>query len=326
MSTAVVSSSSAAAPIPVVVVGVGHLGKIHARIYAELPEARLVGVVDTDAASARAVGEKFNVRHATSVEPFLAEASAFSVVVPTKYHHVVTRPLLEAGKHVLLEKPMALNLEQARELHALSGARNAIMQIGHVERFNPAVLGARALVKDPRFMEVHRLGPFPERATDVGVTLDLMIHDIDLCLSLVGKPVVDVRATGAKLLTAYEDIANARLEFEGGCVANLTASRLTLSRMRKLRLFQPDAYISMDCLKQSYAVFEKKVPEPKSLKDIQMKRPRVKKGEPLKEELRHFLGCVAAGRAPTVGAKEGADALAVALRIVEQIQRGGNFV
>lgn len=308
------------------VVGVGHLGQHHARIYSETPGAALVGVVDAKEKQAAAVGEKLGVPWSTDPQTFVDKVQAVSVVVPTQYHYDVTRPLLQAGKHVLLEKPMALNLEQARELYSLSAQQHAILQIGHVERFNPAVLAAKGHVRNPRFIEVHRLGPFPERATDVGVTLDLMIHDIDLILSLVGSPVTDIRAMGARLLTQYEDIANARLEFANGCVANVTASRLTLSRTRKLRLFQSDAYISMDCLKQTFAVFEKKVEFPQTLKDIQMKRPRVKRGEPLRNELEHFLACVSAGRAPTVGPKEGADALAVALQIVERIRLGGNFV
>jgi predicted dehydrogenase len=316
---------SAGDRIPVVVMGVGHLGRHHARIYSELPQARLLGVVDVNESNARAHGEKLGVPWATSPERFMAEARAFSVVVPTEFHHKTTAPLLAAGKHVLLEKPMTRTLEEAQELYALAQKHNVILQVGHVERFNPAVLAAKSHVKDPKFIEVHRLGPFPDRATDVGVTLDLMIHDIDLILSLVDAPVTDVRAMGAKVLTRHEDLANARLEFANGCVANVTASRLSLTRMRKLRLFQGDAYISMDCLKQTFAVFSKKTEFPTSLKDIQMKRPRVKRGEPLKNELEHFLGCVAAGRAPTVGPKQGMDAVAVALQIVEKIRASPGF-
>jgi len=308
------------APIPVVVVGVGHLGRHHARIYTEIPDAKLIGVVDSNEVNARTHGEKLGVPWDTRVDRFLPHARAFSVVVPTEHHFKVTMPLLDAGKHVLVEKPMAINLEEARGMHARAAEKNAVLQIGHVERFNGAMLGARESVKNPRFIEVHRLGPFPERATDVGVVLDLMIHDIDLILSLVRSPVTDVRGMGARVITKYEDIANARLEFANGCVANITASRLTLSRMRKLRIFQSDAYISVDCLKQTYAVFQKKVDFPTSLKDIQMKRPRVKKVEPLKLELEHFIQCVLQGRAPVVGPKEGLDALSVALEIARKIE------
>ncbi|MEW5850673.1 MAG: Gfo/Idh/MocA family oxidoreductase [Myxococcota bacterium] len=312
-------------PIPAVVIGVGHLGKHHARIYKELPDSRLVGVVDASEDTARTIGKQLDVPWATSPQQFMDQAAAFSVVVPTVHHFDVARPLLDAGKHVLIEKPMVLNLEQARELHRLSAERNLILQVGHIERFNSAILAAKEHVKDPRFIEVHRLGPFPERATDVGVTLDLMIHDIDIILSLVNSPVTDIRAMGARVITRHEDIANARLEFANGCVANLTASRLTMSRMRKIRIFQGDSYISIDYAKQSFAVFQKKVEFPKSLKDIALKRPRVAKGESLKREISHFLQCIRSGREPVVGPKEGADALAVALQIVQKIHESGGL-
>jgi predicted dehydrogenase len=307
------------------VIGVGHLGKHHARILKELPNSRLVGVVDTNEDNARAVAKAQDVPWSTDPATFMDQVQAASIVVPTKAHFDVCRPFLEAGKHVLLEKPMTLNLDQARELHRLASQKELILQVGHIERFNGAMLGAKEFIRNPRFIEAHRLGPFPERATDVGVTLDLMIHDIDLILSVVQSPVTDVRAMGAAVVTKHEDIANARLEFANGCVANVTASRLSLSRMRKFRVFQSDAYVTIDNAKQSFAIFQKKVEFPTSLRDIQMKRPRVKKGEPLKRELEHFLRCIELGRAPVVGPKEGMDALAVALQVVEKVHLSGGI-
>lgn len=236
--------------IPVGVIGVGYLGRHHARLYAELSGARLVGVVDVDAARAREVAAATGSRAFTDYRELLPQVQAVSVVVPTSAHHDVTVACLKAGLDVLLEKPITVTLEEADRLIALADAAKRIIQIGHLERFNGAVRALVTRLAAPRFIESHRLGPFVGRGTDVHVILDLMIHDLDIILSLVRSPITEIRAVGVPVLTPNIDIANARLEFADGCVANITASRVSKDPMRKLRIFQPDAYFSLDYQKQ----------------------------------------------------------------------------
>ena len=296
------------------IIGVGHLGKIHARICAEMPQVELVGVVDVNEATAREVAEKHNTRHFTRVEDALEAIDAAHVVVPTDKHFAVTKILLEAGKHVLLEKPITATVAEADELLALARRHDRVLQVGHVERFNPAIIGIQKILTQPIFIEVHRLAPFNPRGTEVGVVLDLMIHDLDIILHLVQSPVERVDAVGIPVLTDKEDIANARLSFANGCVANVTASRVSAERMRKIRFFQSDAYISLDYMAQNAKLFRR---EGWQILDEQI---NFAGAQPLQSEIQSFVDCVIKGERPVVSGEAGRNALDVAMRVTQAIQ------
>ncbi len=238
-------------PVRVAVVGAGYLGRFHAQKYAALDGAELVAVVDRIPGRAEAVAKECGCEAVTDVGEVLDRIDAASVVVPTSLHHEVARPLLLAGKHILLEKPIAPSLAEAEDLVAAALTGGAVLQIGHLERFNPAIVTLKSHTRRPLFVEAHRLSRFTGRATDVDIVVDLMIHDIDILLDLVGEPVIAVQAVGAPVLTGRVDIANARIEFAGGCTANLTASRVSSHDMRRFRLFQPGGFLSADCAAQS---------------------------------------------------------------------------
>ncbi|HEX6939617.1 MAG TPA: Gfo/Idh/MocA family oxidoreductase [Longimicrobiales bacterium] len=313
------------------VVGVGSLGFHHARLLKEIPGVELVGVHDTDAARLAEVGATLGVRTVPALEPLLAEVDAAVVAVPTVAHEAVACAALERGVHVLVEKPIAPTLEAADRILDAAAAAGALVQIGHVERFNGALRACEPYLDTPLFIESHRLAPFGVRGTDVAVVLDLMIHDLDLVLSLVSRRVTSIAAVGVPVLTASPDIANARLEFEGGGVANLTASRVSLDRMRKIRFFQPSGYISLDLaagvgeflrLRPGIA-FEPGVPFAAQSLDAVVERVPLRGDgrEPLRCELESFVEAVR-GRAPVaVSGEEGRRALAVALEIVQRIEQ-----
>jgi predicted dehydrogenase len=239
--------------IDVAVVGAGYLGSLHAEKYAAHPRARLRALVDPDAAR-RAVADRLGVPLLGDLRQLPAEVRAVSVAVPTALHHAVAAPLLRSGRDVLVEKPIAASIAEAADLIALAEAGGRVLQVGHLERFNPAVRRLRGVLANPRFIESHRLAPFAGRGTDVDVVRDLMIHDLDIILTLVGRDPVEIRASGVAVISPTPDIANARIEFEGGCVANVTASRVSVQKLRKIRVFQPDAYVSIDYLARSAAV------------------------------------------------------------------------
>jgi predicted dehydrogenase len=306
----------------VAVVGVGALGQHHARVYASLAGVTLVGVHDTDAARAADVAGRHGGRALRSLEEVIAEADAVSVAVPTVDHHQVARCLLEARKDVLLEKPMTVTLEQADDLIRLAGERSAVLQIGHIERFNPAVDILRAEVRDPRFIEVHRLGAFSPRSLDVDVVLDLMIHDLDIVLSLDGTEAVQVDAVGVPVLTSRVDIANARLRFASGLIANLTASRVSTDRIRKFRVFAPRTYISAD--------FSAREAQVSRLKDsgggkpeIVVERTAAPEQEPLRRQIEAFLETVRSRGIPAVSGADGRRALALAHTVLERMRAHG---
>lgn len=301
------------------VVGVGHLGYHHARILSDPSLARLAGVVDLREDLAREVGEKFNARAFTRIED-LPPVDFAVVAVPTSAHAEVAVALLKKGAHVFVEKPIAPNLAEARQISRAARSRKRLVQVGHVERFNPALYEIRDRVVDPRFIEIHRLSPFPERATDVSVVLDVMIHDLDIVLSWMAdkrRRLKKVSAVGTKVLTDRLDIVNARLEFQGGIVANVTASRISMEAMRKIRVFQPDSYLSVDYKNKSYEFYKKRGPGPlRSIMDLEVDRRDFQDSEePLKRELRHFIHCIQAGRPADPSAAEAERALALALRI-----------
>jgi predicted dehydrogenase len=311
-------SNSDHTKIKAAVIGTGYLGRFHAQKYAAMDDVDLVGVVDIDGDRAAAVAAEVGCQAFTDLEAVLPDIQAASVVVPNTHHYDVARPLLDAGIHTLLEKPLTNTVAQADELIALAAARDVILQSGHLERFNPAVKVLRERTGIPLFIEAHRLSGFKNRATDVDVVLDLMIHDIDIVLSLVKSPLEEIRASGLPVLTSNLDIANARLTFASGCTVNLTASRISLKDMRKIRIFQEGTYIAADCAKREN-VIATRVPiagaEPGVVPEL------LKHGETdnLKEELLSFIRAVKGEQAVEVTGQAGREALAVAIDINEAI-------
>ena len=299
-----------------VVVGVGHLGQHHARILASLPGVTLAGVVDTDLERAGQVAAERGTKAYAEVSQVPGKIDVAVVAVPTESHARIAQGLLECGVHTLVEKPITQTVAEADALIAAAKSRGVVLAVGHSERFNPAVLAARPYVKDPRFIEVHRLGQMPGRSLDIDVVLDLMIHDLDLILSLVPSEVEGVEAVGVPVLTPRIDIANARLRFANGCIANLTASRISREPVRKIRFFQQDAYVSIDTAAREVELW-RLVPQPTGAPTIGGGKLEVAGDEALKGELEDFLGAVRDGRAPAVSGEQGRAALALATRIVE---------
>jgi predicted dehydrogenase len=302
------------------VVGVGHLGRLHAEKYAALPEAELVGVVDRDAARAREVAQALGVRVFADVRALAAAVECASVAVPTRDHAAVTAELLRAGIDVLVEKPFASTVAEGRALVRTAEQGGRILQVGHLERFNPALKAAAAVVTEPRFLECHRLAPFVDRGTDVDVIRDLMIHDLDVIQHFVCSEVVAVESVGVPVLTPTVDIANARLRFANGCIANVTASRVSLKRERKLRLFQHDAYVTIDYDQRTVRICRRIAPaQPGALAEITVEERDAGEGDPLRDEVAAFLAAVATRAAPLVGGPEGLRALELAERIAASL-------
>jgi len=305
--------------VPVAVIGCGYLGKFHAQKYAGHPEAALAAVVDTDSGRAQAVAAETGSSALSDYRDLFGRVQAASVVVPTTLHYAIAKDLLEHGIHLLLEKPMTTTLAEAQELNALARERNLVLQIGHLERFNPAYLAVGDKVKNPLFIESHRLNSFQERGTEVDVILDIMIHDIDLILNLVDDEVKTIHAVGIPVISSMIDIANARLEFERGCVVNVTASRISDKGMRKIRIFQPDAYISIDFAAQGVSLY-RKIEEEGRIPYIVSEKLAIEPGDSLQQEIKAFLGAVRQRSAPPVPGEAGMRALKVALEITEQIK------
>jgi len=308
---------------------VGAFGRNHARVYHQLEQegcaVRLVGVVDTNLERADTVAKEFNCRPFGSIEQLLSthsEVRAVSVAVPTSKHLAAARNLIQAGDDVLIEKPLAASLAEADELIAIAKSAKAIVQVGHLERFNPAVQATIPLITKPMFFEVHRLSVFTPRSLDIDVVLDLMIHDLDTVLSFVNSPMKEVRAVGMPILSDKVDIANARIEFESGCVANFTASRVSTERVRKLRFFQPRQYISIDYGRQDVLAFTVGGDQgsPSANPEIKINRPPITPEEPLRAEIRAFLASVRSRKAPPVPLEDGRSALALALEVLSQIE------
>ena len=300
--------------IKVGVIGVGHLGQHHARIYAGMEGVELAGICDTDARRAKKFARKYRINAFTDYKQMFGAVNCVSVVVPTERHYHVAKDCLLNGISVLIEKPVTKFVGEADDLLNIAGDRKLIIQVGHIERFNAAVRALDEIPGNVRFIECHRLGPFKKRALDVGVVLDLMIHDIDIVLGLVRSEVSSIDAVGVNILTDHEDLANVRIRFKNGAVANLTASRVTKAEMRKIRLFKDDCYISLDYIKQE-AVLYRKVNN-----RITGKLINIKKEEPLKKELEAFVNCVKTGERPLVSGEEGRDALKIALQIEDAIR------
>jgi predicted dehydrogenase len=310
--------TGASGMLRVAVIGVGYLGRHHARILSALPGVQLAAVVDTNEARGREVAAAHGTRALTDARQMLGQVDAVTVAVPTETHREIALLFLAAGIPVLVEKPMARSLAEADDMIEAAARAGAVLAVGHTERFNPAVEAARALLVDPRFIEVHRLGAFPERSLDIDVVFDLMIHDLDVVLSLVKSEVESIEAVGVPVLTGRVDIANARLRFANGCIANVTASRISRDRVRKIRFFQPSAYLSIDYAAQKLEVW-RLVKGQGPMPSIQGGDVPVENEEPLKRELQDFVRAAGSRQPPLVTGAEGRRALELAQRITDKI-------
>ena len=305
-------------PVRVAVVGVGHLGQHHARLLASLDGVELVGVCDTNRARAGEIAAKFGGQIFADSRELLSRVDAVTVAVPTVSHVDVALPFLDAGIATLVEKPIAPSVQDADRLVDAAERSGAMLATGHTERFNPAVATALPLISGPRFIEIHRLGTFPERSLDIDVIFDLMIHDLDLLLNVVKSEVTQIEAVGVNVLTPKADIANARLRFASGCIANVTASRISRERVRKARFFQNDAYVSIDYAAQELEVF--RLVKAGARPMIQGGKVAVDNEEPLRRELEDFVDAVRTRRKPGVTGRDGRDALALATRVAETME------
>jgi predicted dehydrogenase len=294
------------------IIGVGYLGTQHARILSYLEEAELKGVADIDFQKAMQIGNRHGVAYHQNYEEMLDEIDAAVVSTPTTEHFSIAMDLLHRGKSILVEKPITETMEQAEQLIEAAKSSGLILQVGHLERFNPAVEAVETMIREPRFIEVQRLGSFSSRSLDIDVVLDLMIHDLDIIAALIKEEVSVIRATGIHVLSEKIDIANARLEFKSGCVATLTASRVHQGKVRKLRIFEPTVYYSIDYIDQEVKIF----PLDRSRTDI--KTLRIQKEEPLKKELRNFVDCVRLRKTSKVSGEEGLRALRLAYGVLKE--------
>ena len=307
--------------IRVAVIGVGYLGRFHAQKYAQADECTLVAVADPDAAAREAVAQELGTRALADYRGLLGQVDAVSIVTPTPLHYSIARDCLSAGAHVLLEKPITESAAEARELIALAARLRRVLQVGHLERFNAAILAAEPYLKAPRFIECHRLAPYRERGTDVNVVLDLMIHDIDIVQTIVQSPLLTIDAVGTPVFSAEIDIANARLRFANGCVANATASRVSLKTERKMRIFEDEAYLSLDLQQKILTVIRKRGPgEPAGALPVSIEEQALEPGDALAAEITAFLRAIRDGGAPVVPGEAGLMALETAMRITEQVE------
>lgn len=301
--------------IKTAVIGVGHLGQAHARIHASLEQTELAAVCDINETNGRAIAERHGTRFVRDYRELLDKVEAVSVATPTVNHHEITCAFLEAGVHVLVEKPIARTLDEADGMIRLAESKNLVLQAGHIERFNPAFVALRRHITRPRFFEAHRMGIFTPRSLDIDVVMDLMVHELDIIASLVKSDVVKLDAVGIPILTPKIDLANARLEFANGCIANITASRVSPDRVRKIRIFQDDAYISLDYNAQQAEVYRRQAGR------IVSEILQTERGEPLKLEIGSFVESVRLGGRPQVPAEHGLSALRLAGEILASIDR-----
>lgn len=302
------------------VIGAGYLGKFHAEKYAGLPDCELVAVVDVNHQAAEEIAQKYQTQALTNYRQLLGKVDAVSIVVPTTLHHQVALDFINHGAHVLVEKPITVTIEEADDLIAAAKAQKVLLQVGHLERFNPAVMGLDHLPDKPLFIESHRLSPFNPRANDVSVVLDLMIHDIDIILALVDSEIERLDASGTPVLTKGTDIANARIVFKSGCVANVTASRVSMKMERKMRMFRPSCYVSVDF--QNRILTQHQIGDKEmfpGIPDIKTNESTFENGDALLEEIKSFLHCIRNGEEPLVSGESGKRALQVAIQISQLI-------
>ncbi len=295
------------------VIGVGHMGCSHARIYSELKQSEFIGIYDPDKKQARKIAEQYGCTAFESLPEFLNSVEAVTIAAPTSEHYRLAEICMDSKIHILVEKPLTPTTQEALKLVELATKREVVLQVGHIERFNPVLKALEERLTRPRFIEAHRLSPYPGRSLDIGVVMDLMIHDIEIILHLVRSPLKSVDAVGVAVLSKSEDIANARLRFENGCVANITTSRISPDKMRKIRVFQDDAYLSLDYQNQEGEIYKK------GPFGISRKKIDVMKGEPLQNELAAFLDCVQTKGDPIVSGRHAAEALRVAALVCEEI-------
>jgi predicted dehydrogenase len=320
--------------LPVGVIGVGHLGSLHAKMFADIVTAELVGVTDIDQSRADKIAKEYNTKAFSSIDELLPNVQAISIATPTSTHFSIAHQAIAKGIHLFIEKPITSTTQEAESLVRLAKEKGVKIQVGHIERFNPALLALEKYHLKPMFIESHRLAQFNPRGTDVAVVLDLMIHDIDIILSLVSSPVVKIDANGIAVVSDHIDIANARLQFENGCVANVTASRISQKKMRKMRMFQRDAYISVDFLEGSAEIFHLvdsnnastsmlmklgEIGTGSKKRAIVYEQPEIKDVNALKYELELFINAVQTDCEPVVTAEEGLLALQIAHEIIERI-------
>ncbi len=291
------------------VIGTGRLGTLHARVYSEIPHVRLIGVSDVDINKAATIAQQYNTQVFNDPRALLSEVDCLSIATPTNTHFEIAKLAILSKKHVLVEKPITNNLKEAKKLVHLAKRNKIILQVGHVERFNSAFIALQKIALNPRFIECHRLSPFPNRSLDIGVVFDLMIHDIDILLGIVNAKIAHIDAVGVSVLTPFEDIANVRLTFKNGCIANLTASRISDEPMRKIRIFSKDTYISLDY--QAQEAFSYKKENGKITKEL----IPIEKEEPIKKEIESFILCVRHNKKPVVSGLEATEALKVATQI-----------
>ena len=307
------------------VIGVGHLGEYHVQKYRAIPEVELVGIVDANQDRANEIAERYNTRvHSGGHHDLLDKVDAVSLAVPTEMHFDVAKDVLAKGVHLLIEKPITYKIESAEALVNMASEKGLVLQVGLVERFNPAVTKMESLLNQPVFIEAHRMNPFTTRGIDVDVVLDLMIHDLDIILHVVPSEIKEVHSVGISVVTGKTDIANVRMIFKNGVVANLTASRVSDNTLRKIRVFQPDAYLSVDCFRREISItrldgeFQRSVDFPQ----VSTKKIEFPESDPLADEISSFVNVVANGSVPVVTGRDGRNALGVALGIIDQIEKG----
>lgn len=301
------------------VIGAGKIGTYHTRTLSKLEEVELVGVCDNNLERAKALSAEYNCTPFEKYSEMLEKVEAVIVAAPTPLHHEIGMYCLNHKVHTLMEKPIASTMEQARELVKAAQENKVLLQIGHIERFNPAVVEAFKYIKDPKFIAIKRMGPYDPRVSSVGVVLDLMIHDIDLLLTMLKSDVVSIDALGLSAFSQYEDIANVRLKFANGCTADVTASRASFEKARYMNLYQEDAYISVDFMNARIKIYRKKTPIIKTLDDVDVIFPQVEKQLPMTSEILHFIDCIKNNKTPAPSGEKGAKALQVALDIIDKI-------
>jgi len=303
------------------VIGAGKIGTFHTRTLAKIAQAELIGVCDPNLARAQKLAWDHNCSPYTNFEDLIPQVDAIVVAAPTHLHHEIGMSALKNGVHTMMEKPIASTLEQAKELVETSKKTKTLLQIGHVERFNPAVVEAFKYIKDPRFISIDRLGPYDPRMRQIGVVLDLMIHDIDLLLTMINSELESFESIGMSVLSEHEDIANVRFRFKNGAIADVTASRASFEKARYMRLYQTDAYISVDFMNAKVKMYKKSRPVIKSLKDIDVIYPKIEKQMPITSELLHFIDCINNTKSPWPSGEKGTRALEIAIKVAEHLQR-----
>ena len=303
------------------VVGAGKLGGFHSRTLSTMPEVELVGVSDPNLMRAQTLAWEYNCVAYKTMEEMLNQVDALVVAAPTQLHADIGTKALNAGVHVLMEKPIANSEEGARRMLDAAEKNKLVLQVGHSERFNPAVVETLKHVKSPRYVTIERLGPFDPRVAATGVTLDLMIHDLDIILTMIDSDVESFEAIGASMLSSHEDICNVRLKFRNGCVADITASRATMEASRRMRIYQPDAYISVDYVSSRVKIYTKKNPVINSLSDIEVSFPKLEPKQPIREELKHFIDCIKTSKTPTPSGEKGLKAVRLAFDITDKMRR-----